>query len=85
MHSTMLGPRVLILHISTAALDPRVDFFAGTVAGAYICEPVEVDTPEGTHSGPCMHSSRPGMAALTVGQPFDTGSFTRAPFHSFGC
>lgn len=36
MHSTMPFPGVLIPHISIAALDPRLDFFAGTVAGAYI-------------------------------------------------
>lgn len=36
-----------------------------------------------THSEPCMPSVCPGMAALTVGQPFDTGWFARTPFHPF--
>ena len=35
MHSSMLGLGVLILHVFTVVLDPRLDFFAGTVAGAY--------------------------------------------------
>jgi hypothetical protein len=34
--SIVLDRGVLILHASIATLDPRLDFFAGTVAGACI-------------------------------------------------
>jgi len=36
MHSTVLGRGVLIQCASTGTVDPRLDFFAGTVAGVYI-------------------------------------------------
>ena len=44
-----------------------------------------VCTPNGTHSEPCMHSFHSGMAALAVGQPFDTGAFDRACFQPVRC
>jgi len=36
MHSTFLAHGVLIPCASTGTVDPRLDFFAGTVAGVYI-------------------------------------------------
>lgn len=36
MHSTVLGHDVLTPHMLTVVLDPKHDFFAGTVAGACI-------------------------------------------------
>lgn len=64
----------------TATLDPRIDFFAGTVAGAcilrgwmFVCQWKLIPSHVCTRP-------HPGMAALTVGQPFDTGSFSRVYF-----
>lgn len=49
---------------STVELDPRLDFFAGTVAGASFSHTVSFPITE----------LLSGVAALVVGFPFDTGT-----------
>ena len=78
-HSTILSPRV---HSSYLRSETR--FLRRNCRGCVCSEPVGVCPPGGTHSGPCMLSFRLGMAALTVGQPFDTGSFAMVLFHLAG-
>ena len=50
------GPGMLILRSSTAVLDPRLDFFAGTVAGACILNHRTLARPEELIPGfVCIH------------------------------
>ena len=49
-------------------LDPRIDLFAGSVAGDYILR-MYSSAPEG------LTTVSVGIAALTVGFPFDTGQW----------
>ena len=52
VHSALLGRGVLTPPAFTAVLDPRLDFFAGTVAGAYIPSRRMLANTSGTHPEP---------------------------------